>query len=203
MTAISDLKSLAIRATKGNELMTFTSEDFQKGMFQTTLVAGLERDKLVTTRKTVAVLGARGDYLEGVMFCSVGTAGQIPNVDTMFMELTDITGVPAAVQHTVFGEVSPFITPKEAVNESMLNGIDRQDLSITNSEVIADQAACKTGKTQLVRGTLDSRITFQADSNDIESMSELTLKFKPASDGVFLLNAGSRVWANPALNALG
>jgi hypothetical protein len=203
MTAISDLKSLAIRCTKGNELMNFTSEDFQKGQFQTTLVAGLERDKLVTTRKTVAVLGSRGDYLEGVMFCGVGTAGQIPNVDTMFMELMDITGVPAAVQHTVFGEVSPFVTPKEAVNESMLNGIDRQDLSITNSEVIADQAACKTGKTQLVRGTLDSRITFQADSDDIESMSELTLRFRPNSDGVFLMNAGSRVWANPVLNALG
>jgi hypothetical protein len=203
MTAASDLKSLAIRVTKGNELMTFTSEDFQKGMFQTTLVAGLERDKLVSTKKTVAVLGARGDYLEGVMFCTIGTAGQIPNVDTIYMEVVDLTGVPASVQHTVFGDVSPFVTPKEAINESMLNGIDRQELSLTNSEVLADQAALKTGKTQLVRGTLDSRITFQADSNDIETMTEISLKFKPNSDGVFLMNAGSRIWANPGANALG
>jgi hypothetical protein len=203
MTAASDLKSLAIRATKGNELMTFSSEDFQKGMFQTTLVAGLERDKWVLTKKTVAVLGARGDYLEGVMYCTVGTAGQIPNIDTLYMEIVDLTGVPAAVQHTVFGDVSPFVTPKEAVNESMLVGIDRQELSITNSEVIADQAACKTGKSQLVRGSLDSRITFQADSDDIETMAEISLKFKPNSDGVFLMNAGSRIWANPGANALG
>jgi hypothetical protein len=203
MTAISDLKSYGIRVTKGNELMTFTSEDFQKGVFQTTLVAGLERDKLVDTKKTIAALGCRGDYLEAVLFCTVGTAGQIPNIDTMYAEIVDITGVPTAVQHTVFGEVSPFVTPREAINKSLLAGIDRQELSVTNSEVIADQAACKTGKTQLVRGTLDSRITFQADSNDIETMTELTMKFSPNSDGVFLMNAGSRIWANPALNALG
>ena len=34
MTAASDLRSLAIRATKGNKLMDFISEDMQKGMFQ-------------------------------------------------------------------------------------------------------------------------------------------------------------------------
>jgi hypothetical protein len=203
MADAADLKSLAIRATKGNELMTFVSEDFQKGMFQTTLVAGLERDKLVTTRKTIAVLGCRGDYLEAVLFCTASEAGEVPNVDVVYAELTDITGVPAAVQHTVFGEVSPFITPKEAMSDSMLNGIDRQDLSITNSEIIASQAACATGKTQLVRGSLDSRITYQADHDDFESATELTLKFKPNSDGVFLMNAGSRIWANPAANALG
>jgi hypothetical protein len=203
MADAADLRSLAIRATKGNELMNFTSEDFQKGMFQTTLVLGLERDKLVTTRKTIAVLGSRGDYLEVVLFCSASEAGEVPNVDTVYAELTDITGVPAAVQHTVFGEVSPFITPKEPINESMLSGIDRQDLSITNSEIIASQAACATGKTQRVRGSLDSRITYQADHNDFESATELTLRFKPNSDGVFLMNAGSRIWANPAANALG
>jgi hypothetical protein len=203
MTAASDLKSLAIRVTKGNELMQFSSEDFQKGMFQTTLVAGLERDKLVSTKKTVAVLGARGDYLEGVMYCTISGAGEVPNVDTIYMEVVDLTGVPAAIQHTVFGEVSPFVTPEEIVNKSMLNGIDRQELSVTNSEVIASQAACKTGKTQLVRGSLDSRITFQADSDDIETMTELSLKFKPNADGVFLLNAGSSIWANPGANALG
>jgi hypothetical protein len=203
MADASDLKSLAIRGTKGNELMTFVSEDFQKGMFQTTLVLGLERDKLVTTRKTIAALGCRGDYLEAVLFCTPSEAGEVPNIDTVYVELTDITGVPAAVQHTVFGDVSPFITPREPINESMLNGIDRQDLSITNSEIIASQAACSTGKTQLVRGSLDSRITYQADHLDFESVTELTLRFTPRSDGVFLMNAGSRIWANPAANALG
>jgi len=203
MTAASDLRSLAIRATKGNELMEFVSEDMQKGMFQSTLAAAIESTKTIRIRNTVAALGARGDYIEAVLFASVGTGGQIPNVDTVYVEVVDYTGVPASVQHTIFGEVSPFISPSERLEESMLNGIDRQELSVTNSEVIADQAALKTGKTQYVRGRLDSRITYQADSNDIETITEMSLKFKPNSDGVFLLNAGARIWANPAANALG
>lgn len=203
MTALSDLRSLAVRATKGNELMEFVSEDMQKGMFQTTLAAGIESTKVIRVRNTVAVLGARGDYLEAVLFCTVGTAGQIPNVDTIYVEVVDFTGVPASVQHTIFGEVSPFISPSERLEESMLNGIDRQELSVTNSEVIASEAACATGKSQYVRGRLDPRITFQGDDDDIEDITELSLKFKPNSDGVFLLNAGARIWANPVANALG
>ena len=203
MTALVDLRSLAIRATKGNELMQFTSEDMQKGMFQATLAEAIESTKTIRVRNTVAALGARGDYIEAVLFCSVGTAGQIPNVDTVYVEAVDYTGVPASVQHTIFGEVSPFISPSERLEESMLNGIDRQEISVTNSEVIADQAACSTGKSQYVRGRLDPRITFQADHLDIESITELTLKFKPNSDGVFLINAGARIWAVPTADALG
>jgi hypothetical protein len=183
--------------------MEFISEDMQKGMFQTTLAAAIESTFTIRVRNTICALGARGDYIEAVLFCSVGTAGQIPNVDTVYLELVDYTGVPASVQHTIFGEVSPFISPSERLESSMLNGIDRQELSITNSEVIADQAACATGKTQYVRGSLDSRITYQCDHNDIESITEMSMKFKPNSDGVFLINAGSRIWANPVANALG
>ena len=203
MTAASDLRSLAIRATKGNELMTFISEDMQKGMFQAALADGIMTTKVIRVRNTVAVLGARGDYLEAVLFCTVGTAGQVPSVDTVYVEVVDYTGVPAAVQHTIFGAYSPFISPSESLGESMLNGIDRQELSVTNSEAIASQAALKTGKTQYVRGRLDSRITYQADDDDIEDITELSLMFKPNSDGVFLVKAGSRIWADPDTNALG
>jgi len=203
MTAASDLRSLAIRVTKGNELMEFVSEDMQKGMFQASLADGIESTKVIRVKNTAAVLGARGDYMEAVLFCTVGTAGQIPNIDTIYVEVVDFTGVPAAVQHTIFGEVSPFISPSERLEETMLNGIDRQELSITNSEAIASQAALKTGKSQYVRGRLDSRVTYQCDDDDIEDISEMSLKFKPNSDGVFLINAGSRIWANPAANALG
>jgi hypothetical protein len=173
--------------------MNFISEDMQKGMFQSALADGLDSQKAILIKKTVAVLGARGDYMEAVLFCGVGTAGQIPNIDTVYVEVVDYSGVPAAVQHTVFGQYSPFVSPKESVNDSMLNGIDRQDMSVTNSEVIASEAACSTAKSQLVRGSLDSRITFQADHLDIESMTEVSLKFKPNSDGVFLLQRGSRI----------
>lgn len=203
MTAASDLRSLAIRATKGNELMTFISEDMQKGMFQAALADGIMTTKVIRVRNTVAVLGARGDYLEAVLFCTVGTAGEVPNVDTVYVEVVDYTGVPASVQHTIFGAYSPFISPSESLSESMLNGIDRQELSITNSEAIASQAALKTGKSQYVRGRLDSRVTYQADDDDIEDMTEISLKFKPNSDGVFLIKSGSRIWADPDTNALG
>lgn len=203
MTAASDLRSLSIRATKGNGLMEFVSEDMQKGMFQATLAAAIESTKVIRVRNTIAALGSRGDYIEAVMFCTVGTAGEVPNVDTIYVELVDFTGVPASVQHTVFGEVSPFISPSERLEQSMLNGIDRQEMSVTNSEAIASQAALKTGKSQYVRGNLDDRITFQADDDDIEDITELSLKFKPNSDGVFLINAGARIWADPDTNALG
>ena len=203
MTAASDLRSLALRATKGNELMDFISEDMQKGMFQSDLSSAIESTKTIRVRNTIAALGCRGDYIEGVMFCSPGTAGEVPNVDTIYMEIVDFTGVPASVQHTVFGEVSPFISPTEHLEDTMLNGIDRQELSITNSEVIASQAACDVEKAQYVRGNLDSRVSFSANHADIESITELLLKLKPNSDGVFLINAGARIWADPDTNALG
>jgi hypothetical protein len=183
--------------------MEFISEDMQKGMFQATLAAAIESTMTIRVRNTICAIGARGDYIEAVMFCSAGGATQVPLLDTLYVELVDYTGVPASVQHTIFGEVSPFISPSERLESSMLNGIDRQELSVTNSEAIADQALCSTGKSQYVRGSLDPRITFQCDHVDIESITEMSLKFKPNSDGVFLINAGSRIWANPAANALG
>jgi len=203
MADAADLKSLAIRATKGNELMSFVSEDMQAGMFQAALADGLDIQKAILVKKTVAVLGCRGDYLEGVLFCTPSEGGEVPNINTVYMEVVDYTGVPAAVQHTVFGQYSPFVSPKETVQDAMMNGIDIQDMSVTNSEIIASQAACATGKSQMVRGSLDSRITYQADHDDFESATELSLKFKPNSDGVFIVRKNARLWANPAANALG
>jgi hypothetical protein len=203
MADSADLRSLAIRATKGNELMEFISEDMQKGMFQATLAAAIESTMTIRVRNSICAIGARGDYIEAVMFCSAGEATDVPNLDTLYVELVDYTGVPASVQHTIFGEVSPFISPSERLESSMLNGIDRQELSVTNSEAIASEAACNAGKSQYVRGNLDPRITFQCDHLDLESVTEMSLKFKPNSDGVFLINAGSRIWANPGANALG
>lgn len=200
--ATADLKSLAFRATKGNELMDFITEDYQAGMFQTTLAAGIDADKTIRLGRTVAALGCRGDYLEAVLFCSIGAEGALPTVKTVYIEFVDYTGVPTAVQHTVFGKYSPFISPKEPMNESMMDGIDRQELAIVNTEQIASQAALKTQADQLVRGSTDSRVGYLADSNDFETATELKLKFKPNSDGVILLRAGARIWAQPTANGL-
>ena len=203
MTRASDLKSLAIRATKGNELTDMVTEDFQKDMFQTTIAAGLETTKVQRIHNSIAALGARGDYLDLVAFVSIGTSGQVPIVSTIYVEAVDFTGVPTAVQHTVFGKYSPFVGPKEPMNESMMDGIDRQEMAVVNTEIIASHAALKTAKTQLVRGSVDSRVTYRCDANDLASVTEMLLRFKPNSDGVFMLRAGARIWAQPTANGMG
>ncbi|HID20250.1 MAG TPA: hypothetical protein EYP28_04865 [Methanophagales archaeon] len=203
MADASDLKSVSIRVTKGNGLTDFITEDFQAGKFQSTLAAGVETTKAVRLQRTVAALGTRGDYLEMVLWCTVGEAGEVPNVNTCYIEAVDYTGVPSAVQHTVFGKYSPFISPKESMNESMLDGIDRQEIAVQNTEAIESEAACSTPKAQLVRGSSDSRVDYAADHADIESMTYLRLKFKPNSDGVFMFRAGAVLWADPDTNALG
>lgn len=203
MTRISDLKSLSIRATKGNELTSLITEDFQKDMFQTTIAAALESTKVVRVKNTIAALGCRGDYLELVGFCTVGTAGQIPIVSTMYIEVVDYTGVPVAVQHTIFGKYSPFVGPKEPMNESMMDGIDRQELSIVNTEIIAAETACNTPASQLVRGSADSRVGYLCDDADIEDITYMALKFTPNSDGVFMIRSGARIWAQPTADGMG
>lgn len=199
MTAVMDLSSLGIKLTKGNELTSFVTEDFSKGMFQTALVDGLDTNKCNRVRNTVAALGARGDYMDVVAFCDAGAAGAIADVNTIYVEAVDYTGVPVAVQHTVFGKYSPFVGPKEPMNESMMDGIDRQEIAVINSEVIAAEGAHKTGKSQKVRGSLDSRITYLGNSNEIEDIDEMYLRFTPNSDGVFMIRAGARIWAHAVI----
>ena len=196
MTAVMDLSSVGIKLTKGNELTSFVTEDFSCGMFQAALVDGLDTNKCNRIKNTVAVLGCRGDYMDVVLYCDEGETAAIADVDTVYIEAVDYTGVPNAVQHTVFGKYSPFVGPKEAMNESMLDGIDRQEIAVINSEVIASEGAHKTGKTQKIRGSLDSRITYLGNANEIESITEMYLRFTPKSDGVFMIRAGARIWAH-------
>jgi hypothetical protein len=200
--AAADLKSLAVEVTKGNELMSFVTEDFQAGMFQSAMADGMDANKAIRLGRTVAALGSRGDYIDMKMFCTVGAVGALPAVKTIYVEMVDYTGVPTSVQHTVFGKYSPFVTPKEPMNESMMDGIDRQELAIVNTEQIASQAALTTAIAQLVRGSSDSRIDFAGDDLDFEDCTYLRLRMKPNSDGVILLRAGAKIWAEPDENAL-
>jgi hypothetical protein len=202
MTATGDLKSIAIRATKGNELMSFITEDFPAGMFQTTLANGLDANKAVRVGRTVAALGCRGDYLDLVLYITTCYASYVPAPNLAYVQMVDFTGVPTAVQHTVFGKYSPFVSPKEPMNESMMDGIDRQEMVMYNTEKVASQAACTTGKTQFVRGSLDSRITYFADQINVEDATEFNVKLDPNSDGVMLIRAGAIIWAEPDANTM-
>lgn len=197
MAVTADLKSVAIKVVKGNGLAELYTEDFNKGVFQSALADGVDRNKAVHIKTQVAALGARGDYIELVAFVTAGTAGNIPASDTFYIDVLDYTGVPVAVQHTVFGKYSPFVTPHESMQEGMLDGIDRQELAIVNDAAIASEAACSTPKTQTVRGDLDDRVTLRADHLDCESWTKISLRLKPNSDGVFVIPAGAKIWVEP------
>jgi hypothetical protein len=202
MTATGDLKSIAIEATKGNGLMDYITEDFPAGMFQSTLADGRDANKAVRVGRTVAALGARGDFLSLKLYVTTCYGTYVPAGKIAYVEMVEYSGVPTAVQHTVFGKYSPFVTPKEPMNESMMDGIDRQELAIYNTEKVAAEDACTTAKTQYVRGSLDSRITYFADHIDVESASEFEIKMEPNSDGVFLIRAGAIIWAEPDANTM-
>jgi hypothetical protein len=196
MATTAKTETLVIKATKGSGLETFKSEDFAGGMFQANLADGQDINKAVRMKNYVAALGARGDYIELLAYVTAGTAGNVPARNCFYVEAIDYTAVPTAVQHTVFGEMSHFKTPKSSMQESMLDGIDIQHVGLT-SNVALGQAACSTAKAQKLRGVSDSRVTIFADHLDCESWTLVTMKIKPNSDGVFLLRAGDIIWSEP------
>ena len=189
-------ETLVIKATKGSGLETFKSEDFAGGMFQAALADGQDINKAVRMKNYVAALGARGDYIELLIYVKAGTAGNIVKRNAFYVEAIDYTAVPTAVQHTVFGEMSHFKTPKSSMQESMLDGIDVQHVGLTSNVALAE-AACSTAVAQKLRGVADSRVTIFADHLNCESWTLVTMKIKPNSDGVFLLRAGDIIWSEP------
>ena len=196
MATSAKTETLVIKATKGSGLETFKSEDFAGGMFQANLADGQDINKAVRMKNYVAALGARGDYIELLVYVTAGTAGNVVARNAFYVEAIDYTAVPTAVQHTVFGEMSHFKTPKSSMQESMLDGIDVQHVGLT-SNVKLDQAACSTAVAQKLRGVSDSRVTIKADHLNCESWTLVTMTIKPNSDGVFLLRAGDIIWSEP------
>ena len=196
MTTTAKTETLVIKATKGSGLETFKSEDFAGGMFQANLADGQDINKAVRMKNYVAALGARGDYIELLAYVTAGTAGNVVARNALYVEAIDYTAVPTAVQHTVFGEMSHFKTPKSSMQESMLDGIDVQHVGLTSNVKLAE-AACSTAVAQKLRGVADSRVTIFADHLNCESWSLVTMKIKPNSDGVFLLRAGDIIWSEP------
>jgi len=201
MATSADLETLVIKQTKGSGLESFKSEDFAAPMFQSTLADGQDANKAVRMKNYVAALGARGDYIELLAYVTAGTAGNVPSRHSIYVEMVDYTAVPVAVQHTVFGEMSHFKTPQQSMQESMLDGIDVQNIGVTIN-VAHGQAACSTSTAQKIRGASDSRVTVFADHLDCESWTYITMKLKPLTDGVFLLRAGDIIWADPDANAM-
>ena len=188
-----------LKVTKGNGLADLITEMWMGGIFQlndavtdTGKSAGMDVNKAIRVKKQVAVLGARGDYLEVVANTSTkGTTTFAMAVNAILVEGIDFTGVPTAIQHTVFGEFSPFVTPKSSMQESMMDGIDRQEVMFANNVTTAVDGTAVSCK---LRGSTDARIKHTTTGAET-AITKMVLKLKPNSDGVFVIPAGAILWA--------
>ena len=188
---VSNIISLTLKVVKGNKLASLVTESHEIGEFQAALKDGVDVNKAVRVKEAVAAIGARGDYIE---ITKLMAAAGATDKNTLFVEGLDFTAVPTAVQHTVFGEFTKFKTPKSSMQGSMLDGIDRQEVSFSNNVGLGGDPET-TGSAQKLRGVSDSRVHYYANGLDT-AFTELYLKLKPLSDGVFMIPAGAILWSH-------
>jgi hypothetical protein len=202
---------LEIKVTKGNELTDLITEtmdgnDFAKNEYPAVGAAGAflsqksggvtgwEAGKEVRVSKQIAMLGARGDYAEFKLHASqTGTGATAMFKDMFKVQALDYSGVPVAVQHSIFGKYSPFLTPTQPVSRGMIRGIDRQEIELANNVVLGDPET--TAVNQKIRGTATAKVTYEADSDTIGSITYFKLKVTPGSDQVFVIPRGAKIWA--------
>lgn len=208
-----------LKVVKGNELTdlvteTFDGRDFAPSLYpdpspapaDTAFAAtvpckehgmsrGRDRNLSVYTSKQIALLGARGDYLEVIVEgAELGTQTAAMQVRMLLLQAIDFTGVPVAVQHAIFGKYSPFLTPTQPVSPGMIRGVDRQEIEFVNNVVLA---ADDTYVEQEIRGVATDRLQYKADV--YLTPTKFTMKAKPAGDGVFVIPRGALIWAGEGL----
>lgn len=200
-----------IKVVKGNELTSLIVEDHAAGEFQPNLYDGKDLNKAVMVSNQLAVLGVRKDYflLQVPYDLVTGTADITPK-NNVYLDLVEFTSVPPEVQYDVFGEFSPFVTPRIAVDEDMIDGIDRQEFGmITNVGFMATIGTTgTTGVEQKIRGIADSRVTAYYDGLDPSTAATngdaiAYVKIKPNDDGVFLIPEGGILWIDNSDDGFG
>lgn len=202
---------VSIKVTKGNGLSNMVSETFDGFLFQApefvdignvtatvpVIKSGQEKaketSKTVRVTKQIAVLGARGDYIEFELDVTLGagTPSYAKAMSMLLVDVWDYSGVPSAIQHAIFGKFSPFPAPTQPVSKGMIVGVDKQVIEITNNVVMT---ASGTATDQEIRGASDSRVTAKPTGAGTD-MSKIVIKIKPNSDGVFVLPRGAKLWA--------
>jgi hypothetical protein len=215
---------VSIKVTKGNGLSdivteTFDGQDFAATEFQDVLdfgdnstgsvnirpvtrhgmAIGKEAGRAVRVSKQVAALGARGDYIDVIAALTTGsgTSSFAICLRNMMVQVLDYSGVPVAVQHSIFGKYSPFVTPSQPVSKSMLAGIDRQEIEAVHNVVCA---VAGTAVNQKIRGTATARLKATV-TGVTGSETEMKLRLTPNGDGVFVIPRGAVLWAGPGLAA--
>lgn len=196
--------NLLIKVVKGNELTDIIVEDHSSQEFQPHLYDGKDLNKAVMASNQLAVLGVRKDYFLLEIPYTVEAAASSADKygkDTLFLDIVEFTAVPPEVQYDVFGEFSPFVTPRMAVDEDMIDGIDRQEIGLINSmgfAVMDVGTAATYTSTNKIRGVADSRISAKYSADDPTAASGTAyLKIKPNEDGVFLIPEGGILWLTP------
>lgn len=201
---------LKVKVTKGNELTnleteTFDGADFPPSIYHDQLVAGSfgvkehglsrSRDRNISqyVSKQVAVLGARGDYVEFLQVVSqLGTSTDAMMMRLFAVDALEFTGVPVAVQHAIFGKYSPFLTPTQPVSPGMIRGIDRQEIELVNNVVLGGDAAWVNQK---IRGTASAKWKGKEDNATVTSVALFTWRATPNADMVFVIPRGAKIWA--------
>ena len=195
--------NLMIKVVKGNELTNIIVEDHSAQEFQTTLANGKDLNKATMVSNQLAILGVRKDYfLIEIPYTKAATSTTDHHgKNALYMDLIEFTSVPPEVQYDVFGEFSPFVTPKIAVDADMIDGIDRQEIGLITGLGFAvhDSATASTyTSTNKIRGVADSRLSAKYSAADPTAADGTAyLKIKPNDDGVFLIPEGGILWVDP------
>lgn len=199
----SSADDMMIKVVKGNELTSIIVEDHSAQEFQPNLYDGKDLNKAVMAANQLAVLGVRKDYfLIEIPYTGNTTtsAADYYGKNSLFLDLIEFTSVPPEVQYDIFGEFSPFVTPKMAVDEDMIDGIDRQEIGLINGLGFAvhDSATANVyTSTNKIRGVADARISAKYSLADPTSADGVAyLKIKPLGDGVFLIPEGGILWVD-------
>lgn len=207
-----------VKVTKGNELTDLITETFDGSIFAPAeyqaadmgamaatddfitqvvtregMALGREPARAVRISKQIAVLGARGDYVDFILDLTsgAGTSSYAKLVRCFMVQALDYSGVPVAVQHSIFGKYSPFLTPTQPISKGMLRGIDRQEIELVHN-VVVDSVTVPVN--QEIRGSATARLT-ALPTGAGAAETELRVRAKPSGDGVFVIPRGAIIWA--------
>lgn len=208
---------LEIKVVKGNELTdliteTFDGMDFAKNEYDSCRldgtaaglhtvsvrksggITGWEAGKEVRVSKQIAMLGARGDYVDFKLHVTgIGTEAVGHLIGLFKVQALDYSGVPVAVQHSIFGKYSPFLTPTQPVSKGMIRGVDRQEIELVNNVQLGDPETTFTS--QKIRGTATSKWQGKSDHSTVGSISYFIFRAKPGGDQVYVIPRGAKIWA--------
>lgn len=133
VSAFSEFELMVVRGDGKQEHVIKT---FSAGEFQGTFADGFDRNKAIRCGALASVLGARGDKLH-LLSTHTGKVdlSETDATNNISLEIADIQNVPQDVQLKLFGQLSPFLSPRGITGRNALAGISSERKSIGNSKI--------------------------------------------------------------------